>query len=924
MSNFVLWFTLKSLEVGLSLVFLYSCWSFEYPQGVLYELWGYAILALVVAGIIKSWFCYINLKYKKSWKVGWRPINVTNLFLIASASSLTYHLLDALPTKTFFEYSLPLDGLYKFLFYCVVSLILLYPTGEKRRSELSLVIALIFSSPLYSVPMDIDRFATLNFYAIVLMGFLYFLYATFDSKRGGETPLRKNPLFLRLLPPLMLILLIGMAGGLFSVCGYNHLMEFMSFLVYVVIFVLACGVENGKSRILVGGVALFNVIVVLTLCFMKLWIHTLELGSFRSLQYRLWIAQLHPNFTASYLVLFAPLFFAFFVFSKRKIISRIGLFLFLVTAFFLLLTYTKAGWIALILSFLPLLFAKGVKDCLFDLRDSILKRKKRILAFIVLLFIGLVLIPNPVRTRVKTRFANQNEPIGRFVIYKTVLRGLKNNPFWGIGLGNHFYLSKYAFDKTFELELDDARYGFGKMNEIMPKISYDSFLWARRWLNWGQRGSHAHNVFLELAISMGLFFIFAFLWFLAVLAKGFYEIDKRILANKATQKDSALGEDVYKALIIGGAGGLTAVLACSMFDYPFGFISLGSHIALILGLQMGGRDEDCLRENRKEEYGARNRAFRLFISAIFVGVVILLIAFVLGPSFALKLKRNSEVLERFKRYPQVLPYLKYASMFDPLNPAYYVDCGDLSVKIGDYERAKYYYRKSLNHNPYDASVLNKLGLIAWLSGNRGEAAGFFNEALKNDPVGVFDEEHFTSLALAIYDQPEMNPLFFYLLRSAVLYYPLKVNDIFWDLPSNAYRGKIRVVSYDFRSDAGLDEKGSKVKNFLNERLLDVLKGENSASPQTLVINRVDDNILEKDYEPAVYLADLCRDIFNEYLEIKNRDPDSAQHLLIALASIYNLCGLREEKREIMKIGRIEKLPVYDKKGNIIEKIELTQ
>ncbi|MBU1626849.1 hypothetical protein KKB18_05715, partial [bacterium] len=413
----LLWILIKILEISLSFVFLYSCWSFEYPQGLLYELWGFPILAYIIAGIIKGWILYLNRRYKKNLRKGWIPFNITNFFLITSASSLTYHLLDTLPQKTFFEYITPLDIPYKTLFYIAAFTILFCYKRNHHRSNYSLMIVLLFSSSIFSVPMDISRYAVTIYHAIAIMTLIYFLFELKTNNPNTEARLKINIHFIRLLPPIILFMVVGILSGIYAVCSYTHILEFLGFIDYFIVFLIVSIKSDERNCLILTGIAFFNLLFLLGLGLIKLGLLTSELGSMQSFQYRFWIAQLHPNFTAAFLVLFAPIFLSFFVFSKRKSLSIIGISFFILMVVFLLLTYTKAAWIGLVLSFLPLIYFVDFKKFFFEYK-GIMKKKKWILITITLILLVILFMPKPVKMRLKTRFIDKDDSIERLIFYK--------------------------------------------------------------------------------------------------------------------------------------------------------------------------------------------------------------------------------------------------------------------------------------------------------------------------------------------------------------------------------------------------------------------------------------------------------------------------------------------------------------------------
>ena len=424
---------------------------------------------------------------------------------------------------------------------------------------------------------------------------------------------------------------------------------------------------------------------------------------------------------------------------------------------------------------------------------------------------------------------------------------------------------------------------------------------------------------------MGIISLFSIFWFLMVMSKILLRTKR--LMSKLDSREISLTEGLYKSIVIGGYGGLIGLLVCSIFDYPFGFISLGISVSFILGFLTNMQSQLFRTAKYPEKISKKESAKRVKqiagVSVFYITAVILIIL-ICSPIIAQKLSENSIKYERLKQYNLVIPYLKYASKFDPLNSAYLEKCGDISLKSVDYDNASKYYSKSLELNPKDSGILNKVGLLTWLSGKRNDARFYFKEALKYDPVGVFNDEHFSNLALNLYNEEKRYPLCFKLLEFAVLFTPFKVNDIFWEIPQTEKIGKIRIVSYDFRAGGETDKFTSLVDDFIKKRLNDSIETDYTSKSEQLVIDTVSHKRTEQSYENAIYLSDILDEIFNRYKYFEKKDPASAQSLLIVLSSAYKLSGNTGKANELMELGNIEKLPYFDKKGNIVEKLELTQ
>lgn len=70
---------------------------------------------------------------------------------------------------------------------------------------------------------------------------------------------------------------------------------------------------------------------------------------------------------------------------------------------------------------------------------------------------------------------------------------------------------------------------------------------------------------------------------------------------------------------------------------------------------------------------------------------------------------------------------------NPLNFRPYLNLGTYFYRLGNSERAAYYYEKALALKPYSAELYNNLGLIYRDQGDRQKAEGFFEKALSMKP-----------------------------------------------------------------------------------------------------------------------------------------------------------------------------------------------
>jgi tetratricopeptide (TPR) repeat protein len=924
-SSFLL-ISIRILELVLIIMFIYSCWNFTQPQGLLIELWGFSCLALIIASVIMCWFAYIKNKYGYTRFKTWNPFNLTNIFLIVTTSSLTYHLIDTLPPATFFEYNPSLVILYELIYYLSLFLIIYSSPSINKAIYIVPILILLYGSPVFSVPMDLNSSSIIVYHSLILMSFVYFIYSHVKNDlQSPRTSIITNIPYIRFLSPVVMFFIVGLISGITSICFHSHLLEFMFWIEYFILFTIILMTIDSKRAWWIIGVILFNLVTMIGLSFFKLGLLTIEHGFIQSLQYRLWIAQLHPNFMAAYFILFAPLFFSLYIFCKNSFIKKSSIVIFVTLVFLILITYTKASWIGLLLSFFPLFFFHEFSEKIKILWFSI-KRKKMFTLFVIIILLALFILPNPIMTRLKTRFTSTDDSVDRLIFYKVVSRCILDNPVVGLGLGNHYGLSRYAFDRFYQKEFFDQKLDPATIKRIMPKISFDEFLWVRRWLNWGPRGSHAHNFFLEITSSMGLLALFAVFWFLGSYVKNLFEVKRKLFKSTNFNNLPEVKRNCIKALTVGSCGSLIGFATCSMFDYPFGFFSIGIHLSVIFALMLltqSHSKSSSIQKMQLKNQGFREKLWLVSTTVLFFVFLALILFMSVAPLIAVKLEDNSRQFKRLKQYAVTIPFIKWASVFDRINPKYHNYCGDLFLKSGKYEDASACYLESLCFKSDDSSVLNKLGLISWLVGDREKAKEFFVKALISDPIGVFDDEHFSNLAMAMYDKSENIPVCFYLLEMTLKYYPLKATDSFWDLPSDGESQKVKVVASEFRKGVDNLVKSNGIRNFIIKRTDDIKDIDRAFSKETFVIDKTILKKEEKPYEGAIYLSDLIDSILQEYQIAKANGSSEVKDILISIGTIYEISNLKQKSNEIKNLLKLDKIPFYDKKGNISDKVQFT-
>jgi O-antigen ligase len=239
----------------------------------------------------------------------------------------------------------------------------------------------------------------------------------------------------------------------------------------------------------------------------------------------------HPNSLAGYCVIAVPFFLALcFLPHKKQSYRCVLIFLWGLVSWALILTFSRAGWLAALWGGLIFLFY----------------RNKRILAGVM---IAAVLFswcfvrfsPLEVRKRTRTRPEIVREDIRwRARVWGASLSLVKEKPLFGQGLNTYM--------------------------DVVQRTRV------------GQEPIYAHNCFVQVLVETGLLGLGGFLWILVSLARAASQTVRRVYPAK---KDKELA-----VIMLGALSGLTAFLVHSFFDVHFYSLQLSVYFWLIAGILM--------------------------------------------------------------------------------------------------------------------------------------------------------------------------------------------------------------------------------------------------------------------------------------------------------------------------------------------------
>lgn len=396
------------------------------------------------------------------------------------------------------------------------------------------------------------------------------------------------------------------------------------------------------------------------------------------------------NFAAEYLVMIFPYLYTLIFISRKKerfIYLFISVFLFI----HLVLTFTRASWIAFVFSSLFFFFSiKKIPS--FSL--------KKIITF--LLFFLLI---SPIFSQVK-KFGKGSVK-SRILIWKTTLKMSKDHFLTGIGPGN--------FQIIYPL------YAGKQKDSLLPTTI---------------NIRNVHNDYLEVLVETGIIGLLLFLWFLCIP----FSLYKNISKGKE------------KILFIGVLTSILAMYINALFSFPFKRVPTLYIFWTSFGILsiLANKKEKIYR---KKIYLWNFILFIIYFASSFLFFHYAVMAnFYFKKTMEVKEKvRKKQMVEKcVKHFPYSIEfnffagnvllynvedlnkalyyYLKTISL-SPYYSAVYNNLGILYYKKGDFEKAEEAYLKAIKFNPNRAESYNNLGSLYLEKGKIKGALNCFKKCI---------------------------------------------------------------------------------------------------------------------------------------------------------------------------------------------------
>jgi len=416
-----------------------------------------------------------------------------------------------------------------------------------------ILIGIIVIIPVAFFPYSIPKFAPLkelSFQLLVLLGLTMWKLKMISTDSIGW---RTNSLDI----PVFLFLLLGCLSLVWTTNIYNSILAIPLFIVGPILFFII--INSIQEQKIIDTLLLTIIIVGLAMSIYGIL-------QYMGIDFEFWEGNVgrqrvmglfgNVNYYAEYLILPLSLTIGL-VLARNTIFNRLLLVIaFIVMASALLLTFTRGSYLAIAITIPVILFLYFKSSAN---KQNKIFYKKIILYFILLAIIALAIIyiPHPLNRedttlgKLRSRVTIESLTSGSSVLRRLATWNftwimIEDYPILGSGIGTYGYHSlKYQADF----------FAQGDNREIYPH----GF------------AVQAHNEYLQLWSELGIIGLLIFLWII-------FSYYRNIFINFQKM------EERKKAIVIGLAGGVTAVLVDSIFGFPLQLAASLSLFWMFLGL----------------------------------------------------------------------------------------------------------------------------------------------------------------------------------------------------------------------------------------------------------------------------------------------------------------------------------------------------
>ncbi len=594
----------------------------------------------------------------------------------------------------------------------------------RGQSILSVLVAVyfFFGSIFFSLTMDMSYK-----YYLLTVSFLFIALYHIPIIRGDKPPL---------LIPLAALAIAGLIGSLLGVSISFSMREYLRFLYCGGIFFTIWYLKDRREELnpLLNVIALQAIIIGIFGGYNFLS-SGLNIGWRFAIRNRMWIMGIHPNALSSILILFLPLTFMAIFWADRK---RSKIFFAVSTICALgcvVLTFSKGGLIGLGsgILFIAILYLslKQGRELMTPRLAVSLAALLLTLAVIVPIFLS--------QSRWSREFITMNTLRSRFTIWRAILATIKDNPITGIGAHNNYYSARYA-----------ERIPLGEME------------YFKEWMRWGVRGAHAHNTYLEIARSFG--------------AIGFFALSLLLLAYvyhalRGIYRPDLQADRIYLAL--GALGAVVGLMVSSIIDYPFGFCApaLGFFSLLAITMRELYAAQSKHSNDDKHYYASDMQGY---------AVLFLVLFFIFRPWSADFLARGINEL-----LPMDVDVRKRISfVIDPFTLFTKLAYAEEKLKDKEQSISGFKMLKSLlKYEPQNPFLIDKIGFAHYMMGEIEPALRLLKKAVKLDPYGLWNGDHYHRLAVVLAAFGRTDQAFDAIVE-AIIRNPIMVTDRIWAKDKN--------------------------------------------------------------------------------------------------------------------------------------------
>ncbi len=251
----------------------------------------------------------------------------------------------------------------------------------------------------------------------------------------------------------------------------------------------------------------------------------------------------NPNVYAIFLIIMLPFFYSAVLNAKTLMRKLLLIAMAVPPLVALVLTGTRSAWLAVIISLFIVVFFKN---------------RKLIPVFLLLGLMSIPLLPASITNRIMTltNISNDTSTQYRLKIYESVMHVIKDFWFSGLGLGSDVFQKAY-----------NRYYKFTGQGVI----------------------AHAHNLYLQIWLEMGIMGLLSFVWFTLRMIK------KSI---KAIFSDA---DKAVKNILIAGLAGIIGVLFMALAEYIWFYPRVMFIFWAVVGIMLAALGMLSIHKEKKVE-----------------------------------------------------------------------------------------------------------------------------------------------------------------------------------------------------------------------------------------------------------------------------------------------------------------------------------